>query len=260
MEKHTKLPPLSVKLRMLWRSMFIQSTNNFERMLSLGAIYTLYPLFRWLYKDDEDAIKRAIERNAGFFNTHPYFVNCILGVIARMEMEKAPGGPDTETINSAKNAMSGAFGGLGDSLFWATLMPAAALLGFAIYVFWPHYILIAVAAIVLYSIPHFWVRYYFMERGMRDGTGFVGYLKRVKIPRLITVASIIAVLLLGIYTAGLIWVPIKEGNSGYIAAGLSVIIIVLMQIKVDKRTIPADLLWYLVIIVSIPLSLLVSVN
>jgi mannose/fructose/N-acetylgalactosamine-specific phosphotransferase system component IID len=256
-----KIPPLSVRLAMLWRSMLIQSTNNFEAMLSLGAVFTLYPLFKWIYRDDDEGLKRALVRNDGFFNTHPYFVNCILGVLGRLEADKAPRGPDPDVVRSVKAAMSGAFGGLGDSLFWATLMPLAALHGLVIYLFWPQYALIgAVAVLVLYSIPHLWVRYYFMERGFSDGTGVVSYLKRVRIPRLITVASVLAVILLGIYTTGLVWIPIKEGNFGYVAAVLSVMIIVLMQIKADKRTVPADLLWYLVIIVSIPLSLIISVN
>ena len=157
--------------------------------------------------------------------------------------------------------MSAAFGGLGDSLFWATLMPLAALSGLIGYLFWPQYALIGAAAVIIvYSIPHLWVRYYLMDCGFRDGKAFIGYLKRAKIPRMITIASFIAVIFLGIYSTGLVWVPIKEGNFGYIAAALSVIIIVVMQIKTDKRTIPAELLWYLVIIISIPLSLLISVN
>jgi len=257
----TKIPPFRVRLAMLRRSMFIQSTNNFEAMLSVGAAYTLFPFLKWVYGNNVEGLKRALERNGGFFNTHPYFVNCILGVIGRIEADKAPNGPDDNSVRSVKTAMSGAFGGLGDSLFWATLMPLAALHGLIIYLYWPQYALMgAAAALVLYSIPHLWVRYYFMERGIRDGTAVVGYLKRVKIPRIITIASFIAVILLGIYTIGLVWVPIEEGNFGYIAAVLSVMVIVLMQIKTDKRTIPADLLWYLVIIISIPLSLLISIN
>jgi len=261
MDPQAKIPPLRIRLIMPWRSMFIQSTNNFEAMLSLGAAYTLYPFLGWIYGNDIDGLKRALKRNSGFFNTHPYFANCILGVIGRIEAEKAPDGPNDDAVCNVRTAMSGAFGGLGDSLFWATLMPLAALNGLVIYLFWPQYAFIgAVAVLILYSIPHLWVRYYFMERGIRDGTAVVGYLIRVKIPRLITIASFIAVILLGVYTTGSVWVPIKEGNFGYIAAVLSVTIIAIMQIKTDKRTIPADLLWYLVIIISIPLSLIISVN
>ncbi|MCP4230143.1 MAG: PTS system mannose/fructose/sorbose family transporter subunit IID [bacterium] len=257
----TTVPPLGVRLATLWRSMFIQCTNNFEAMLSLGAAYTMFPMLKWLYGGDTDGLKAALQRNSGFFNTHPYFANCILGVIGRLEIRRAPEGPSFDEIKDIKSAMSGAFGGLGDSLFWATLMPLAALAGLITYIGRPQYALVGVVvALVVYTIPHFYVRYYFMERGQRDGTEVVVFLRKINLPRLIVFASFVVVFLLAIYTVLMLWIPITGGGSGYLAAGLSVLIIVLMQIRVDKKTIPAEILWYLVIIVSLPFSFILSSN
>jgi mannose/fructose/N-acetylgalactosamine-specific phosphotransferase system component IID len=203
--KETILPPFGARFRAVILSLFIQAVNNFERMQSLGFALALSPVLKWIYPKRADWA-RAVERNLGFFNTQPYLANCALGVVARVELESAPEGPSVEEVDGVKRAMMGAFGGLGDSLFWAVLVPLAALSALICYALLPSYPIVGVlVALISYNAVHFWVRFYFFERGIRDGYEVTAFLQRIKLPRWVTVLRVVAAFALGVYAVLVFW-------------------------------------------------------
>jgi mannose/fructose/N-acetylgalactosamine-specific phosphotransferase system component IID len=235
--------PWSMRARMIFRSLFIQATNNFERMLSLGFLFALWPLIKMKYPEPE-ARKKAIMRHLSFFNTQPYLANCILGVVANVELR---GGENVDgDVAKIKEAMMGAFGALGDDLFWTGLLPAAALVALIFYGVFPDYAFIgALVALVLYNLFQFWARVRFFNVGLRLGPRITTYLKMLKLPRVALIAKLAAAFLLGAFTVVLMWRTTETYSFG--AAGvLAVSGAVLLSFVLQSIGVRPGVCWYLV--------------
>lgn len=61
----------------------------------------------------------------GFFNTHPFLVTFVIGIILAMERSKQ----DVNSIQSTKIAVGAPLGGIGDAMFWLTLLPICGGIG-----------------------------------------------------------------------------------------------------------------------------------
>jgi PTS system mannose-specific IID component len=119
----------SDRLKVAWRSTFLQGSWNYERMQNGGFAYAMMPALRKLYKTKEERIK-AMKRHLEFFNTHPYLASPILGVTLAFEEEKANGAPvDNVAIQGVKVGMMGPLAGVGDPVFWFTVRPMLGALG-----------------------------------------------------------------------------------------------------------------------------------
>lgn len=110
---------------MAWRSLFLQASFCYERMQAGGWVYSLMPALKKIYKGKLEELKAALKDHLEFFNTHPFLVTPILGIIAAME-EK---GEDREAIRGVKIALMGPLGGIGDAIAWLTILPICAGLG-----------------------------------------------------------------------------------------------------------------------------------
>jgi len=214
------LLPRRTRAAMVLRSLFIQAANNFERMLSLGFLFALWPAIKIAHPSPA-ARREAAVRHLAFFNTQPYLANCILGVVAHAELtERGPTLAFSEA--SIKRAMMGAFGALGDDLFWAGLMPAAALLALPIYALWPRYALVGVvAALLAYNLFHLWARVHLFTMGLKLGRRVTRYLKLLRLPRLVVVVKVVGAALLGIFAAALAWRAAANASRPGVAVALA---------------------------------------
>jgi mannose/fructose/N-acetylgalactosamine-specific phosphotransferase system component IID len=118
--------------RALWqvglRSLLLQALWNPERMQGQGFAYSLRPIARRLRGRDGEASWLA--RQLGYFNTNPPLVGCALGVVSRMEAERSEaGGSDELDVENLKAALGSGLAAIGDSFFWSTLRPLAAVIG-----------------------------------------------------------------------------------------------------------------------------------
>ena len=112
------------------RSNLFQGSWNFERMQALGFCYSMIPVIRRLYPENNDDRKQAIKRHLEFFNTHPYVAAPVLGVTMAMEEQSANGADiDDGAINGIKVGLMGPLAGVGDPIFWGTVRPVFAALG-----------------------------------------------------------------------------------------------------------------------------------
>lgn len=113
----------SDRIKVWWRSTFLQGSWNYERMQNGGWAYTLIPALKRLYHTKEDRAA-ALKRHLEFFNTHPYLASPILGVTMALEEERANGAPiDDKAIQGVKVGMMGPLAGVGDPVFWFTVKP-----------------------------------------------------------------------------------------------------------------------------------------
>ena len=111
------------RIKVWWRSTFLQGSWNYERMQNGGWAYTLIPALKRLYHTKEDR-SAALKRHLEFFNTHPYLASPILGVTMALEEERANGPPiDDKAIQGVKVGMMGPLAGVGDPVFWFTVKP-----------------------------------------------------------------------------------------------------------------------------------------
>lgn len=108
--------------KMVWRSLNLQGSFNYERMQAAGWLHGILPGLEKIHGDNEEDLKISMEHNLEFFNTHPFLVTFVMGIVLSLEQQKA----DINTIRAVRVAAMGPLGGIGDAIFWFTLVPIAA--------------------------------------------------------------------------------------------------------------------------------------
>ena len=107
--------------RIAWRSTMLQASFNYERMQAAGWEWTILPGLEKIHTNKED-LATSMGHNLEFVNTHPFLVTLVAGIVLSLEQSKA----DINTIRAVKVACAGPLGGIGDALFWFTLVPITA--------------------------------------------------------------------------------------------------------------------------------------
>ena len=119
----TPAQPLDKKTlnKMVWLSCFLQASFNYERMQACGWLWSILPGLQKIHTNKED-LKASMAHNLDFLNTHPFLVTFVMGIVLSLEQNKA----DTQTIRSVRISAASPLGGIGDALFWLTLVPITA--------------------------------------------------------------------------------------------------------------------------------------
>ena len=107
--------------KIAWRSTMLQASFNYERMQAAGWEWTILPGLEKIHTNKED-LATSMGHNLEFFNTHPFLVTLVAGIVLSLEQSKA----DINTIRAVRVACAGPLGGIGDALFWFTLVPITA--------------------------------------------------------------------------------------------------------------------------------------
>lgn len=167
-------PERKITRRDLWsmafRSLFLQSSFNYERMQAGGWLYSLLPALKRVFKDKEE-LSESMKRHLDFFNTHPFLVTPMLGIIAAMEEKRE----QPEAIRAIRVAMMGPLGGIGDAIAWLTLLPIAAGIGSSIAM--EGNIAGPIIFLLLFNAIHIVLRFGGMFYGYRTGVRAVKALK-----------------------------------------------------------------------------------
>ncbi len=101
------------------RATFLQASFNYERMQAGGWLWAQMPLLKKIHKDDKKALSAAMKDNLEFINTHPVLVSFLMGLLISLEEKKE----DRSVIKGLKIALFGPLAGIGDALFWFTILP-----------------------------------------------------------------------------------------------------------------------------------------
>ncbi len=107
--------------KMVWRSCQLQAAFNYERMQSAGWLWSMLPGLQKIHTNKED-LATSMTHNMDFLNTHPFAVTFVMGMVLSMEQQKV----DIQTIRSVRVSTAAPLGGIGDALFWMTLIPIIA--------------------------------------------------------------------------------------------------------------------------------------
>lgn len=101
------------KVRYRWL-LLGEAAWNYEKMQGLGYCFSMIPVLKKLYPEQED-MKKALNTHLQFFNTHQEFAEIILGI--DIAMEEKEGIEALEAVSAIKTGLMGPLAGIGDTLF-----------------------------------------------------------------------------------------------------------------------------------------------
>lgn len=178
---------------MAFRSLALQASFNYERMQAAGWLFTILPALRKIHKNEED-LKNSMHMHMEFFNVHPFDVTFLSGLALAMERNKE----NISTIRAVKVALMGPLGGIGDALFWLTLLPICAGIGASLALdgslFGP------IIFFVMFNAVHFGARFGLAHYGYNAGTSALSRLK-ANTKRISHAASIVGMTVIGALVA-----------------------------------------------------------
>ena len=180
-------------VRVFWRSFFLQAANNYERMQNIGFAYCMMPALRKLYRGDD--LKQAAKRHLEFFNTHPYLAASLLGASILIEEEIAAGTRSADDVRTFKRVMMGPMAAIGDSFFWSSLRPFAAIwavMGILSGLWWA-----PLGFLILFNGCHLGIRIYGIVAGYRHGHGVCDRINRLALVRFAEQTHYLAALFVG---------------------------------------------------------------
>lgn len=193
-QDQTPAQPLDKKTlnKMVWRSLFLQASFNYERMQSAGWLYGILPGLEKIHTNKED-LAASMSHNLEFFNTHPFLVTFVMGIVLSMEQNKT----DIPTIRAVRVAAMGPLGGIGDALFWFTLVPIVA--GITSNMALQKNIAAPFIFLLVFNVAQFIIRYWLMHWSYKMGTSAIGILT-ANAKEFTRAASILGVFVVGALT------------------------------------------------------------
>lgn len=179
--------------KMVWRSLNLQASFNYERMQAAGWLWSILPGLEAIHTNKDD-LSTAMTHNLEFFNTHPFLVTFVMGIVLSLEQNKA----DIPTIRAVRVAAMGPLGGIGDALFWFTLVPIVAGISsdFAL----KGSIAGPLLFLAVFNIFQFAIRYWLMHWSYNLGTDAIGIFT-ANAKEFTRAASILGVFVVGALTS-----------------------------------------------------------
>ena len=197
------------------RSNFLMSSWNFEKMQALGALFTITPILKRLYKDRPKEEKvAAMKRHIEFFNTNPWVYGPIAGITVAME-EQTPE-EAKESVVSVRTGLMGPLAGLGDSLLALTFLPILLSItsGLAIegnvlgpILFW-----------IIFNLVIWTIKYKGFFLGYKQGTKALSGENGTNIlKRLSTMGNVVGMMVVGALIVGMVnvYIPIEYTVENY---------------------------------------------
>lgn len=120
-----RLIPKKALLRasLIWET-WVQTCYNYERMMGMACAHTFLPVVKYLYPDNKEKQIDLMTREMEFFNVHPEFGSCILGLAISLEEDKAMGADiPNEFITNIKTSLMGPLAGVGDTIWQGVIIP-----------------------------------------------------------------------------------------------------------------------------------------
>ena len=178
--------------RMALRSCWLQSSFNYETMQSGGWLFAMIPGLEKVHTNKKD-LAASMYHNLDFINTHPFLVTFVMGIVLSLEQNKV----DTQTIRAVRISAASPLGGIGDALFWLTLVPITA--GITSNMAIAGNIAAPIIFLVIFNLAQFACRFGLMNWSYRVGTGAIDALT-ANMQAFTRAASILGVFVVGCLT------------------------------------------------------------
>jgi PTS system mannose-specific IID component len=164
-------------IRSWFRTLLIQASWNYERMIGVGIAFASEPILRKLPGGAKgSAYREALGRATAQFNSHPYLSGAAVGALAKSEYDGLP----REQVSRFRTALAGPLGSVGDKLVWAGTLPVASALGlFLAVVVSP--LVGVITLLVIHNVVNVSLRIWALNVGWRGG---VNVASRLGVPAL----------------------------------------------------------------------------
>lgn len=175
--------------KMAMRSLYLQGSFNYERMQAAGWLFGILPGLKKIHTNKED-LAASMSHNLEFFNTHPFLVTFVMGIVLSLEQQKS----DIATIRAVRVAAMGPLGGIGDAIFWFTLVPIAA--GISANMALDGSMIAPFVFLAIFNVVQFGIRFWLMNWSYKFGTNAIGMLT-ANAKEFTRAASILGVIVVG---------------------------------------------------------------
>ncbi len=108
-------------LKSFLRSYLTGASFNPRGYHSVGVVFAMYPGLTTIY-DDPAKLKGACRRYVEHFNTHPFWVPCMVGILLSAEMMIVRGQLTPAMLEKLKDTTSYTLSAIGDSVFAGSLL------------------------------------------------------------------------------------------------------------------------------------------
>ena len=172
------------KIRLIWRSLWIQVLLNYKTMQGAGYLHILWPWLR-----DSDNRKNRVKRTSGFLNGHPVFSSFALGAMLR-RLSEGDAESDPEEFDKWRESLAGPLGLVGDSLIWERWKPIVLTLGIvslqllSIGHHTPAWYVLPIILITVYNLPLLCLRWWALEKGCDSGKNLLSLAGHPNLPKL----------------------------------------------------------------------------
>ncbi|MEG1003521.1 PTS system mannose/fructose/sorbose family transporter subunit IID [Clostridium sp.] len=225
---------------MVWRSLLLQASFNYERMQACGWLYSILPGLKKIHKNKKD-LSDSMKDHLEFFNTHPFLVTFIMGLTLALEENKE----DRNTIRAIKVATMGPLGGIGDALFWLTALPICVGIGASLAS--QGNLAGPIIFLLLFNALQMFLRFFLMNYGYNTGVKAIANLKE-QTKKISRAASIVGLTVVGgliasmvnlkttlVITAGQATVKLQEGVLDAIMPNILPVAYTFLMYKLLKK-------------------------
>ncbi len=223
-------------LRAWFRTLLIQASWNYDRLIGVGVGFATEPLIRSLPGGTQgDRYRAAMARACSYFNAHPYLAGLAVGAIARAEHEGATG----EQVERLRRALASPLGSIGDQLVWSALLPFATSVGL-VFTAWVSPTVGIAAFLILYNAAHVWLRTWALAAGWRGGIEVASQLKTPFVQWGMRAGRRIAAFAIGVAIPAVVWWRLSDfGPDEIPRAAIGAALVTLAGIVVLRRIWPA---------------------
>ena len=199
--------------QLFFRSLSMEASFNYERMMSLAFGYAMEPIIKKLYKDPKEQ-REAMKRHLEFYNCTSACSPFIIGVCTAMEEKNAESVEfDTASINAMKAGLMGPLAGIGDAIFWGSLRIITAGIGISLAK--EGNILGPILFVLLFNTPNYLFRYFGALYGYRMGSTFIDRVNESGLMDKLTYAiSVMGITVIGAMVASMVVINIPIAFGG----------------------------------------------
>jgi PTS system mannose-specific IID component len=162
-------------LRSFLRCYMAGAGFNTRGMQNIGLVYAMQPGLRVIHTDPK-ALKAAQKRYVRHYQSHPFWMPCLVGIFLNVEKSIAAGRFPATMLSKVKDTTTYTLSALGDSVFAGSMLIFWALLTICLLLSDQAEAALALGAILFAGLQGF--RIYTFVCGVRHGFRFLERLKR----------------------------------------------------------------------------------
>jgi PTS system mannose-specific IID component len=217
-------------------------------MQNLGFAFSVMPMLK--EADRTSGTPSAfLLRHLQIFNTHPYLSASILGSVVKAEEEPIAGEEGGASVVQLKKTLMGPFAAIGDTFFWGSLRPFAAVVAVALALM--GFLWAPVVFLALYNPLHLYIRCKGFLEGYRLGNQGFRFVQGMNLPAMNPKIRWLSVAGLALFMA--IWIETAKPAAwlafpDMMTCSLFLFLVIICNYLIKKHISPIMLLYSLAIV------------